>query len=84
MRYRIELLFSYGWDAPTEETYATREEAEAELVDHIECLMDREGRGPRDDEHPHWSDDTGPSTYSATGAAYEDFAAEYRIAEETA
>ncbi len=74
MRYRIELLFSYGWDAPTDETFATREEAEAELKDHIECLMDRDGRGPRDDAHPHWHDDIGPATYA-------EHAAEYRISE---
>ncbi len=43
--FRIELNFTYGWDAVNEETFATRAEAEADLADHIKTSLDAVKRG---------------------------------------
>jgi len=46
MKYKIQLLFSYGWDDECEEPefFDTREEAENELREHIACQ-----EGPMED-----------------------------------
>jgi hypothetical protein len=38
-KYKIQLLFSYGWDDESEEPclYDSKEEAEDELKEHIAC-----------------------------------------------